>query len=179
MEERKKNAHNSYMLKMLFGLPCSYIRWNPTLFLSLFPLWASVVWNSDYFPLSNESHFKKKWLTLPYSQFRCSVKPVAVTFLFSSQVTVSDLSPAGPIQAVEIVIQGSPLVNMCQLHHAVVRRIQVCAVAEWKKAGCLPITSWKLWLHKQDRVLGCNPAGVGAAWYFPVALPQNLGWFVK
>ncbi|XP_058022305.1 Fanconi anemia core complex-associated protein 100 isoform X1 [Ahaetulla prasina] len=40
------------------------------------------------------------------------------------EVTVSDLSPAGPIQAVEIVIQGSPLVNMCQLHHAVVRRIQ-------------------------------------------------------
>uniref|UniRef100_A0A670YFF1 FA core complex associated protein 100 n=1 Tax=Pseudonaja textilis TaxID=8673 RepID=A0A670YFF1_PSETE len=40
------------------------------------------------------------------------------------EVTVSDLSPAGPIQAVEIVIQGSPLANMCQLHHAVVRRIQ-------------------------------------------------------
>ncbi|ETE74026.1 Fanconi anemia-associated protein, partial [Ophiophagus hannah] len=44
--------------------------------------------------------------------------------LRSQEVTVSDLSPAGPIQAVEIVIQGSPLANMCQLHHAVVRRIQ-------------------------------------------------------
>ncbi|XP_062976159.1 Fanconi anemia core complex-associated protein 100 [Elgaria multicarinata webbii] len=40
------------------------------------------------------------------------------------EVAVSDLNPAGPIQAVEIVIQSSLLANMCQLHHAVVRRIQ-------------------------------------------------------
>ncbi|XP_061471717.1 Fanconi anemia core complex-associated protein 100 [Rhineura floridana] len=40
------------------------------------------------------------------------------------EVAVSDLSPSGPIQAVEIIIQSSSLANMCQLHHAVVRRIQ-------------------------------------------------------
>ncbi|XP_034960003.1 Fanconi anemia core complex-associated protein 100 [Zootoca vivipara] len=40
------------------------------------------------------------------------------------EVAVSDLNPAGPIQAVEIIIQSSPMENMSQLHHAVVRRIQ-------------------------------------------------------
>ncbi|XP_078240434.1 Fanconi anemia core complex-associated protein 100 isoform X1 [Pogona vitticeps] len=40
------------------------------------------------------------------------------------EVAVSDLSPTGPIQAVEIIIQSSSLANMCQMHHAVVRHIQ-------------------------------------------------------
>ncbi|XP_048346490.1 Fanconi anemia core complex-associated protein 100 isoform X3 [Sphaerodactylus townsendi] len=46
------------------------------------------------------------------------------------EVTVSDLSPAGPIQAVEIIIQSSLLANMCQLHHAVVRRIQALVLEQ-------------------------------------------------
>ncbi|XP_053153567.1 Fanconi anemia core complex-associated protein 100 isoform X2 [Hemicordylus capensis] len=46
------------------------------------------------------------------------------------EVAVSDLNPAGPIQAVEIMIQGSPLANMCQLHHAVVRRIQALVLEQ-------------------------------------------------
>ncbi|XP_054834732.1 Fanconi anemia core complex-associated protein 100 [Eublepharis macularius] len=46
------------------------------------------------------------------------------------EVTVSDLSPADPIQAVEIIIQSSLLANMCQLHHAVVRRIQALVLEQ-------------------------------------------------
>nr|XP_056722861.1 Fanconi anemia core complex-associated protein 100 [Euleptes europaea] len=46
------------------------------------------------------------------------------------EVAVSDLSPAGPIQAVEIIIQSSLLANMCQLHHAVVRRIQALVLEQ-------------------------------------------------
>ncbi|KAJ7315862.1 hypothetical protein JRQ81_002024 [Phrynocephalus forsythii] len=41
-----------------------------------------------------------------------------------------DLSPAGPIQAVEIVIQSSSLANLCQMHHAVVRHIQALVLEQ-------------------------------------------------
>lgn len=41
------------------------------------------------------------------------------------QVAVTDLSPAGPIQAVEIQVESSSLANMCRAHHAIIRRIQV------------------------------------------------------
>lgn len=41
------------------------------------------------------------------------------------QVAVTDLSPAGPIQAVEIQVESSSLANMCRAHHAIIRRMQV------------------------------------------------------
>lgn len=170
------------MLKMLFGLLCSYIRWNPTLLLSLFPLWVSVVWNSDYFPLSNESHLKKKkWLTFPYSQFRCSVKPVGSDMLVflpgdcqwpepsRSYPSRGDCHPG--LSTGEHVSTAS----CCGSAHS-----GMCCGRVKEGRMFAYYISWKLWLHKQDRGLGCNPAGGGAAWYFfPVALPQNLGWFVK
>ncbi|KAF7236877.1 hypothetical protein EYD10_16375 [Varanus komodoensis] len=46
------------------------------------------------------------------------------------RVTVSDPNPAAPIQAVEIVVQSSLLANLCQLHHAVVRRIQALVLEQ-------------------------------------------------
>nr|XP_060620248.1 Fanconi anemia core complex-associated protein 100 [Anolis sagrei ordinatus] len=46
------------------------------------------------------------------------------------EVAVSDMNTAGPLQAVEIVIQSSPLANMCQMHHAVVRRIQTLVLEQ-------------------------------------------------
>lgn len=41
------------------------------------------------------------------------------------QVAVTDLCPAGPIQAVEVQVESSSLANMCRAHHAVVGRMQV------------------------------------------------------
>uniref|UniRef100_A0A8D0BDI3 FA core complex associated protein 100 n=1 Tax=Salvator merianae TaxID=96440 RepID=A0A8D0BDI3_SALMN len=46
------------------------------------------------------------------------------------EVSVSDLNSEDPIQAVEIIIQSTPLANMCQLHHAVVRRIQTLVLEQ-------------------------------------------------
>lgn len=45
--------------------------------------------------------------------------------LLLSQVAMNDLSPAGPIQAVEILMESPSLAHMCRMHHAVIRRIQV------------------------------------------------------
>ena len=50
---------------------------------------------------------------------------VAVRMFSLCQVTMNDLSPAGPIQAVEILMESPSLADMCRTHHAVVRRIQV------------------------------------------------------
>lgn len=41
------------------------------------------------------------------------------------QVAMNDLSPAGPIQAVEILMESPSLAHMSRTHHAVIRRIQV------------------------------------------------------
>lgn len=51
------------------------------------------------------------------------------------QVAVTDLSPAGPIQAVEIQVESSSLANMCRVHHAIVRRIQVPQPAGLRALG--------------------------------------------
>lgn len=51
---------------------------------------------------------------------------MVVLRMFSlSQVSMNDLSPAGPIQAVEILVESPSLADMCRMHHAVIRRIQV------------------------------------------------------
>lgn len=41
------------------------------------------------------------------------------------QVAMNDLSPAGPIQAVEILMESPSLAHMSRTHHAVIQRIQV------------------------------------------------------
>lgn len=51
------------------------------------------------------------------------------------QVSVTDLSPAGPIQAVEIQVESSSLANMCRAHHAIIRRMQVPAGAGVGEGG--------------------------------------------
>ncbi|XP_010287540.1 PREDICTED: LOW QUALITY PROTEIN: Fanconi anemia-associated protein of 100 kDa, partial [Phaethon lepturus] len=45
--------------------------------------------------------------------------------LLVREVAMNDLSPAGPIQAVEILMESPSLAHMCRTHHAVIRRIQV------------------------------------------------------
>lgn len=42
------------------------------------------------------------------------------------QVTVTSLCPEGPVQAVEIQVESPSLANMCQAHHAIIERMQVC-----------------------------------------------------
>lgn len=49
------------------------------------------------------------------------------------QVAVTDLCPAGPVQAVEIQVESSSLANLCRAHHAIVGRLQVC----WPSWACL------------------------------------------
>ncbi|XP_066237633.1 Fanconi anemia core complex-associated protein 100 isoform X2 [Saccopteryx leptura] len=53
--------------------------------------------------------------------------------LIIHEVAVTDLCPAGPIQAVEIQVESSSLDNMCRTHHAVIRRMQrmVMEQAAW------------------------------------------------
>lgn len=60
---------------------------------------------------------------------------VVVTLCSLSQVAMNDLSPAGPIQAVEILMESPSLADMCRMHHAVIRRIQVRAVPRGCAAG--------------------------------------------
>lgn len=60
---------------------------------------------------------------------------VVVMLCFLSQVAMNDLSPAGPIQAVEILMESPSLADMCRMHHAVIRRIQVREVPRGCAAG--------------------------------------------
>ncbi|NWU98259.1 FP100 protein, partial [Upupa epops] len=46
------------------------------------------------------------------------------------RVAMNDLSPAGPIQAVEIVLESPSLAHLCRTHHAVVRRIQTLVLEQ-------------------------------------------------
>ncbi|RLV94611.1 hypothetical protein DV515_00013110 [Chloebia gouldiae] len=46
------------------------------------------------------------------------------------QVAMNDLSPAGPIQAVEILMESPSLAHMCRTHHAVIRRIQALVLEQ-------------------------------------------------
>nr|XP_021156025.1 Fanconi anemia core complex-associated protein 100 [Columba livia] len=55
--------------------------------------------------------------------------------LLVREVAMNDLSPAGPIQAVEILMESPSLADMCRMHHAVIRRIQVRAVPRGCAAG--------------------------------------------
>ncbi|XP_025892661.1 Fanconi anemia core complex-associated protein 100 [Nothoprocta perdicaria] len=46
------------------------------------------------------------------------------------EVSMNDLSPAGPIQAVEILMESPSLADMCRVHHAVIRRIQALVLEQ-------------------------------------------------
>ncbi|KAM4844083.1 Fanconi anemia core complex-associated protein 100 [Thomomys bottae] len=57
--------------------------------------------------------------------------------LIVSEVAVTDLSPAGPLQAVEIQVESSSLASMSRLHHAIVGRMQAM-VTEQAAQGSSP-----------------------------------------
>ncbi|KYO37092.1 Fanconi anemia core complex-associated protein 100 isoform X2 [Alligator mississippiensis] len=50
--------------------------------------------------------------------------------LLIREVAMNDLCPAGPIQAVEILIQSSSLADLCGVHHAVIGRIQALVLEQ-------------------------------------------------
>ncbi|CAM5155543.1 unnamed protein product [Eretmochelys imbricata] len=58
--------------------------------------------------------------------------------LLVREVAVNNLCPAGPIQAVEILIQSPSLADMCRVHQAVIRRIQQTLVLEQAAQGSGP-----------------------------------------
>ncbi|KAM7334701.1 Fanconi anemia core complex-associated protein 100 [Alexandromys fortis] len=67
--------------------------------------------------------------------------------LIVREVAVTDLSPAGPIQAVEIQVESSSLANMCRAHHAIVRRMQTM-VTEQAAQGSSPPDLRMQYLHQ-------------------------------
>ncbi|XP_062447534.1 Fanconi anemia core complex-associated protein 100 isoform X3 [Rhea pennata] len=50
--------------------------------------------------------------------------------LLVREVAMNDLSPVGPIQAVEILMESPSLADMCRVHHAVIRRIQALVLEQ-------------------------------------------------
>ncbi|XP_041502338.1 Fanconi anemia core complex-associated protein 100-like [Microtus oregoni] len=67
--------------------------------------------------------------------------------LIVREVAVTDLSPAGPIQAVEIQVESSSLANMCRAHHAIIRRMQTM-VTEQAAQGSSPPDLRMQYLHQ-------------------------------
>ncbi|XP_077022320.1 Fanconi anemia core complex-associated protein 100 [Tamandua tetradactyla] len=54
------------------------------------------------------------------------------------EVAVTDLCPAGPIQAVDIQVESSSLANLCRAHHALVSRMQAVVVAQAARGSSPP-----------------------------------------
>ncbi|KAM6297376.1 Fanconi anemia core complex-associated protein 100 [Aegotheles albertisi] len=50
--------------------------------------------------------------------------------LLVREVTMNDLSPAGPVQAVEILMESPSLAHVCRTHHAIIRRIQALVLEQ-------------------------------------------------
>nr|XP_023507560.1 Fanconi anemia core complex-associated protein 100 [Equus caballus] len=58
--------------------------------------------------------------------------------LIIREVAVTDLCPAGPLQAVEIQVESSSLANMCQAHHAIIGRMQRMVVEQAARGSSPP-----------------------------------------
>ncbi|XP_062472865.1 Fanconi anemia core complex-associated protein 100 [Pezoporus occidentalis] len=58
--------------------------------------------------------------------------------LLVREVSMNDLSPAGPIQAVEILVESPSLADMCRMHHAVIRRIQALVLEQAAQGSGAP-----------------------------------------
>ncbi|KAM9371356.1 Fanconi anemia core complex-associated protein 100 [Phaethornis superciliosus] len=58
--------------------------------------------------------------------------------LLVREVAMNDISPAGPIQAVEILMQSPSLAHMCRTHHAVIRRIQALVLEQAAQGSAPP-----------------------------------------
>ncbi|XP_044838956.1 Fanconi anemia core complex-associated protein 100 isoform X3 [Mauremys mutica] len=68
----------------------------------------------------------------------CGLAMFAVRISSLLQVAVNDLCPAGPIQAVEILIQSPSLADMCRVHQAVIRRIQTLVLEQAAQGSSPP-----------------------------------------
>uniref|UniRef100_A0A8D1NCS8 Fanconi anemia core complex-associated protein 100 n=1 Tax=Sus scrofa TaxID=9823 RepID=A0A8D1NCS8_PIG len=93
--------------------------------------------------------------------------------LIIREVSVTDLCPAGPLQAVEIQLESSSLANMCRAHHAVVGRLQVwqlslaCAGSLRGVVGTMVACGYVPKVASEQCVVG-RCVGMGPAW-FPAA----------
>lgn len=83
----------------------------------------------------------------PRTDNPCGLAMFAVRISSLLQVAVNNLCPAGPIQAVEILIQSPSLADMCRVHQAVIRRIQVQIPPPRQRGGLrlqqLPQPGWE------------------------------------
>nr|XP_004655324.2 Fanconi anemia core complex-associated protein 100 isoform X2 [Jaculus jaculus] len=67
--------------------------------------------------------------------------------LIVREVAVTDLSPAGPIQAVEIQVESSSLADICRAHHAIIKRMKTM-VTEHAAHGSSPPDLRMQYLHQ-------------------------------
>lgn len=67
-----------------------------------------------------------------------------------NEVAVTDLCPAGPLQAVEIQVESSSLASMCGVHHAIIRRMQALVVAQATRGGSSPPDLRLQYLHQMQ-----------------------------
>ncbi|XP_011718493.2 Fanconi anemia core complex-associated protein 100 isoform X2 [Macaca nemestrina] len=58
--------------------------------------------------------------------------------LIVREVAMTDLCPAGPIQAVEIQVESSSLADICRVHHAVVGRMQTMVTEQAAQGSSAP-----------------------------------------
>lgn len=58
--------------------------------------------------------------------------------LIVREVAMTDLCPAGPIQAVEIQVESSSLADICRAHHAVVGRMQTMVTEQAAQGSSAP-----------------------------------------
>ncbi|XP_062030809.1 Fanconi anemia core complex-associated protein 100 [Lepus europaeus] len=58
--------------------------------------------------------------------------------LLVREVALTELSPAGPIQAVEIQVECSSLASMCRVHHAIVGRMQTMVTGQAAQGSSPP-----------------------------------------
>uniref|UniRef100_E7EVV8 FA core complex associated protein 100 n=1 Tax=Homo sapiens TaxID=9606 RepID=E7EVV8_HUMAN len=58
--------------------------------------------------------------------------------LIVREVAMTDLCPAGPIQAVEIQVESSSLADICRAHHAVVGRMQTMVTEQATQGSSAP-----------------------------------------
>ncbi|XP_012308161.2 Fanconi anemia core complex-associated protein 100 isoform X1 [Aotus nancymaae] len=58
--------------------------------------------------------------------------------LIVREVAMTDICPAGPIQAVEIQVESSSLADMCRAHHAVIGRMQTMVTEQAAQGSSAP-----------------------------------------
>ncbi|XP_032097248.1 Fanconi anemia core complex-associated protein 100 isoform X4 [Sapajus apella] len=69
---------------------------------------------------------------------RCQRSCSGLRWRTVTQVAMTDICPAGPIQAVEIQMESSSLADMCRAHHAIIGRMQTMVTEQAAQGSSAP-----------------------------------------